>query len=123
MTIKPDMQILYVEDIQRSTDFYARLYGKPPVEASAGFVMFVVDGARLGLWLRPNVEPAAQLTGGGGEVCVTVSDKAEVDQLAAEWRRLGISLAQEPVTMDFGYTFVALDPDQHRVRVFNPSRR
>jgi len=27
-------------------------------------------------------------------------------------------VAQKPVDMDFGHTFVALDPDGHRLRVF-----
>ena len=33
-------------------------------------------------------------------------------------RRRGI--LQEPVQMDFGHTFVASDPDGHRLRVFVP---
>jgi catechol 2,3-dioxygenase-like lactoylglutathione lyase family enzyme len=33
--------ILYVQDATASADFYARLLGGPPVEASPGFAMFV----------------------------------------------------------------------------------
>jgi hypothetical protein len=43
---------------------------------------------------------------------------ARVDALYAGWSRRGLPVAQQPVEMDFGYTFVALDPDQHRLRVF-----
>jgi len=28
-----------------------------------------------------------------------------------------LPVAQAPVELDFGYTFVVLDPDQHRLRV------
>jgi hypothetical protein len=30
----------------------------------------------------------------------------------------GLPIAQAPTAMDFGPTFVALDPDGHRLRVF-----
>ena len=30
---------------------------------------------------------------------------------------LGFPIALEPTTLDFGYTFVATDPDGHRLRV------
>lgn len=122
--ITPDMLILYVEDVARSTEFYAALLEIKPVDQSPGFAMFVLDGGlRLGLWKRPNVEPAASLTGGGGELALAAQNAAQVDSLAADWRKRGIELAQEPVELDFGYTFVALDPDGHRIRVFQPSQR
>jgi predicted enzyme related to lactoylglutathione lyase len=35
----------------------------------------------------------------------------------------GVAIAQKPVEMDFGYTFTALDPDGHRLRVFAPGQR
>ncbi len=39
-----------------------------------------------------------------------------------DWARRGLVIEQEPVTMDFGRTFVALDPDGHRLRVYSPSQ-
>ena len=38
----------------------------------------------------------------------------------AAWSGLGVRVIQPPVRQDFGYTFVALDPDGHRLRVFAP---
>ena len=35
----------------------------------------------------------------------------------------GVKIAQAPTRMDFGYTFLGLDPDGHRVRVFAPGAR
>ena len=50
--------ILYVQDATASADFYARLLGGPPVEASPGFAMFVTpSGVKLGLWTRDTVAP------------------------------------------------------------------
>jgi hypothetical protein len=68
------------------------------------------------------VEPAAKVTGGGHEVCFEVGDKPRVDAVFKEWGGRGLTVAQEPVEMDFGYTFVVLDPDQHRLRVFAANR-
>ena len=38
----------------------------------------------------------------------------------ADWKQRGLPILQEPVQMDFGHTFVAADPDGHRLRVFVP---
>ena len=77
-------------------------------------------GLMLGLWKRDGVKPAATPPG-GGEIAFTAAGGAEVDALFAQWRALGVKIAQEPTTMDFGYTFVGLDPDGQRLRVFAPA--
>jgi predicted enzyme related to lactoylglutathione lyase len=38
----------------------------------------------------------------------------------AEWKRRGLTIVQAPTRLDFGTTFVAVDPDGHRLRVFAP---
>jgi predicted enzyme related to lactoylglutathione lyase len=38
-----------------------------------------------------------------------------------DWRKRGLTIAQAPTSMDFGRTFVVLDPDGHRLRVFTPA--
>jgi len=113
--------ILYVDSPARSAAFYERLLGRKPAEASANFAMFALDGGlMLGLWARSDVQPSARATGGGHEICFTAPDNPGVDALHARWRELGLPIAQAPVEMDFGYTFTALDPDEHRLRVFAP---
>jgi catechol 2,3-dioxygenase-like lactoylglutathione lyase family enzyme len=115
----PNFFILYVDNPGRSAAFYQDLLARAPVQSSPTFVLFALDaGVMLGLWSRPNVEPAAKGTGGGHEVCFPVEGKARVDELHADLSKRGLAIAQAPVEMDFGYTFVALDPDRHRLRVF-----
>jgi catechol 2,3-dioxygenase-like lactoylglutathione lyase family enzyme len=107
---------------QASADFYASLLGKPPVESSPTFVMFALgSGVMLGLWSRHTVQPAATASPGGGELAFTVADAKAVHSMHADWKKRGLTIAQEPTDMDFGHTFVALDPDGHRLRVFAPS--
>jgi catechol 2,3-dioxygenase-like lactoylglutathione lyase family enzyme len=117
---EPNFIILYVDNPTASADFYAGLLGKPPVESSPTFAMFALpSGVMLGLWSRHTVEPApAPTVGGGSEVAFAVEGKAEVTSLYGAWTARGLRVAQKPVDMDFGHTFVALDPDGHRLRVF-----
>jgi catechol 2,3-dioxygenase-like lactoylglutathione lyase family enzyme len=88
--------------------------------------MFALDsGVRLGLWSRATVEPAATTPaggGGGGELAFTVPDPEAVRRTHAEWAWRGLTIAQPPSEMDFGHTFVALDPDGHRLRVYAPAQ-
>ena len=115
--------ILYVEAPLASARFYADLLGREPLEAQATFAMFELEGgARLGLWSRHTVEPAAAPgpLGGQGELCFGVGDLAAVEALHDAWRGRGMTIIQAPLEMDFGHTFTALDPDGHRLRVFAP---
>ena len=116
----PDISfvILYVDSPEKSVAFYQELLGRPPVEASPTFAMFAMEsGVMFGLWSQHTAEPKASPPG-GGEICFTVS---EVDAMHADWTRRGLTIIQSPTDMDFGRTFVALDPDGHRLRVFRPA--
>jgi predicted enzyme related to lactoylglutathione lyase len=75
----------------------------------------------LALWARDTVEPTPNGTTGGSEICFSVADAKAVDATHSDWRKRGLKIAQEPTAMDFGRTFVALDPDGHRLRVFAPA--
>jgi catechol 2,3-dioxygenase-like lactoylglutathione lyase family enzyme len=112
--------ILYVESAKTSEAFYADLLGRPAADSSPTFVMFkMASGVTLGLWGRKGVQPAASAPG-GGEIAFPVENNAAVDARCAEWRQKGLTIVQPPSQMDFGRTFVALDPDGHRLRVFAP---
>jgi len=112
--------ILYVADVAKSQAFYADVLGKPAIEASPGFAMFpAAPGVMLGLWRADDVKPAATAPG-GAELCLTLESESAVDATAAAWAAKGIEVAQKPTRLDFGYTFVGLDPDGHRLRVFMP---
>ena len=51
------------------------------------------------------------------ELAFQAENEAAVEAMHAEWRQRGIEIEQEPMTAVFGRTFVALDPDGHRMRV------
>lgn len=122
--IDPNFVLLYVDDPTASAAFYADLLGKPPVDSSPGFAMFATaSGVMLGLWKRGEVTPTTTTRGGGGELAFAVEGAEAVRKAHAAWSARGLTIAQAPTELDFGYTFVALDPDGHRLRVFAPSQR
>ena len=118
----PDFFILYVDQPLASAQFYAGLLGREAIEASPTFAMFALDsGVMLGLWSRHTVQPAATGSGAASELAFALPDRDAVSATYAAWLERRLVIAQDPVELDFGYTFVALDPDGHRLRVFAPN--
>ena len=115
--------LLAVRDPLKSADLYTQLLGREPVEKAPTFVLYVLPtGLKLGLWLTTDVEPRP-LPAGGVEISFTEDSKDSVRATHEQWRKLGLTIVQEPTDMDFGYTFVAEDPDGHRLRPFVPADR
>lgn len=112
--------ILYVENVQRSVDYYGPLFEREPVEMSEGFALFVSEsGAKFGLWAKDDVlPPSKDVEAGSMEVVLEVGNVMTLQINHTKWRELGVNIIQEPTQMDFGTTFVGLDPDGHRLRVF-----
>ncbi|WP_034472254.1 VOC family protein [Actinomyces johnsonii] len=114
----PNSVILYTSDVEASTAFYRGILGHGPIETYPGFSVFKLsDDLTLGLQAADEIEPAAEPYVGGGELSLSDVDRADVDRLHARWRALGIPMLMEPALLEFGYTFVATDPDGHRLRV------
>ena len=117
----PNFSPLYVDSPPASARFYTGVLGKPAVESSPTFAMFALgNGIMLGLWSRHTAEPAPAAAAGGSEIAFAVADRDAVSRLYAEWGARELRIAQAPTDLDFGHTFVALDPDGHRLRVFAP---
>jgi predicted enzyme related to lactoylglutathione lyase len=111
--------ILLVDDPAKSACFYRDLFGLEPVEQSPTFAMFALpSGIAVGLWSRRTVEPPMAGGPGATELCFM---EADVDEMHEAWASRGVAIAQAPTDLDFGRTFVALDPDGHRLRVFRPA--
>ncbi len=114
--------LFYVADPDASTAFYTKLLGREPVERSKNFAGFVMNsGLTLGLWSNKEAQPAPTTASGAAEIGFPAASKEAVQKLHDEWKAAGIPIAQAPTQMDFGFTFVALDPDLYRLRVFAPA--
>jgi catechol 2,3-dioxygenase-like lactoylglutathione lyase family enzyme len=112
--------LLYVDSPAASARFYSNLLDLTPVEQSPTFALFPLpSGVMLGLWSKHTVEPKAEGTGGGAELGFAMESAAAVDAAHANWSGRQVSILQAPTDLDFGRTFVATDPDGHRLRVFH----
>ena len=121
--ISPNLMILYVENAPASGRFYETIFGTAPQVLSPGFVSFQFgNGLGLGLWSTSSPEFVSGGTGHRGEIAIVVDDEAEIERLHDEWRAAGVTIEQAPFTAVFGRTFVALDPDGHRIRVCPPDK-
>jgi len=114
---KPNLQLIYVSDIERSTTFYKLLFKSEPIFSSPRYVAFGVDGEALfAIWTggtKPNVA-APRFS----EIGIMLPSSDEVDHLFEEWRmNPDIKIVREPYTEVFGRTFLVADPDGHIIRV------
>lgn len=123
MTNPPSLNfvLLFVENPTESGLFYRRILGIDPIEEAPTFVLFsLANTVMLGLWSRHTAEPKVVSKPGASEICFR---EQNVDGLYDQWKKLNVTMAQIPTDMDFGRTFVALDPDGHRIRIFREHDR
>lgn len=114
----PTSVILYVTDVEASTTFYRQALNTEPIETFDDFAVFALtEDVTIGLQTRDQIDPAATGTPGSVELSMSYATHDDVDQLYQDWTTLGFPIALEPTTLEFGYTFVATDPDGHRLRV------
>lgn len=117
ISTKPNLQLVYVSDIKRSTAFYQALFSAEPVFLSPRYVAFAAGGdAFFAIW-----------TGGGApdlnaprysEIGIMLPSNEDVDRLYEKWlQNLDIQVVHEPRDEVFGRTFLIKDPDGHIIRV------
>ncbi|AKI00625.1 lactoylglutathione lyase-like lyase [Hoeflea sp. IMCC20628] len=110
--------LLHVADPVASVSFYSGLLGKPAIESEPQFAMLPLsDTVMLGLWLASDADPSRTGKPGASEISFDTADLPALQKLHDDWRARGLPILVEPVQMPFGHTFVAADPDGHRIRV------
>lgn len=110
---------LFVEDLERSKEFYERAFEVAPVDEDEGTLIFQLDNVFLRLLSRSEAEkemlgqvPLANPGSGASfELAMRVTD---VDARAAELAERGVSIAFGPIDRPWGMRHVAFrDPDGH----------
>lgn len=114
----PNLFLIYVTDIERSTHFYSDLFEMEPATTTPRYVPFeVAPNVLFALWSgrRDTVTPATPRT---SEVGLMVpGSAAAVDDVYASWCDKGVTVIEEPHDDVFGRTFVVADPDGNLIRV------
>ena len=112
----PNLFLIYVTDVERSTRFYSDLFEIDPITTTPRYVPFAVaPGVLFALWSgrADTVTPTAQRS---SEVGLMVP-RAAVGDLYVKWATKGVTVVEEPHEEVFGRTFVVADPDGNLVRV------
>lgn len=118
MILEPNVIVLYVDDLAITSQFYQNLLGIKGEEASPTFHSFTLsNGMSLALKAKHSVTPPTEEKSGNGELAFTLDSNQKVDELFDAWQAKEISIISPPTQVPFGYTFVAIDPDGHRLRV------
>ncbi|WP_314417257.1 VOC family protein [Pseudescherichia vulneris] len=119
--IMPNLLILYVASPPASSAFYETLFEKAPDIVLPSWAAFsFANGVNLGLWSTQANDFVSQGNGNRTELSFLVKDRQTVEATYARWVKLGINIEEAPKDAVFGRTFVALDPDGHRLRVCIP---
>lgn len=115
---KPNSIILYVTDVDKSTALYSKILQAEPIEQYSEFSVFALSNDFiLGIQAKSGIDPKPQPHFGGFEISMSDVSKQDVDDIYKQWCNLDVDIVMRPVDLDFGYTFVAIDPDGHRLRV------
>lgn len=116
-SIKANLQLIYVSDIERSTNFYKMIFKSDPVFTSPRYVAFSAGGEALfAIWTGGDKPDPA--TPRFSEIGIMMPTGKDVDQLFAEWKNNPeIIVVQEPLDAVFGRTFLVKDLDGHIIRV------
>jgi catechol 2,3-dioxygenase-like lactoylglutathione lyase family enzyme len=121
--LNPNLVLFYVKNPSESASFYEKIFELPPVAAFPTYVAFTFsNGFTFSLWSTQAKDFVSVGSGNRSELAFMVSDDAEVRRLRDRWEKLGVSIEQDLHEAVFGLTFVALDPDGHRIRVCIPDK-
>ena len=116
-SIKANLQLIYVLDIERSTNFYKWIFKADPVFTSPRYVAFSSGVESLFAIWTGGEKPTANAPR-FSEIGIMMPTGKDVDQLFEEWRNNPeINVVQEPYDAVFGRTFLVKDPDGHIIRV------
>ncbi len=114
-----DSFVLYVTDVKKSMGFYSKAFDCEAELLSPTFATLeFADNVKITLKQTTDLTPMSEIKGGGTELSIALSDKATFEQLFDAWKNNGIEFAQEIEASVFGFNFVAVDPDGHRIRIF-----
>jgi hypothetical protein len=119
----PNLLLFYVKNPLESASFYERIFSIKPIVSFPTYVAFSFDnGFTFSLW---SIEAKNFVSDGVGHRCelaFMVKDEKTVRELRKQWGKLDVVIEQDLHEAVFGLTFVALDPDGHRIRVCMPDK-
>lgn len=119
----PNLLLLYVEDPSKSALFYEDLFELKPVANFPTYVAFAFEnGFNIGLWSIHAKNFVSKGEGSKMELAFMVESEFKVREFYEKCEKMNVKIEQGLHHAVFGLTFVALDPDGHRIRVCIPDK-
>ncbi|MAZ16951.1 MAG: glyoxalase [Ahrensia sp.] len=119
----PNLFLLYVENPEKSAAFYETLFETAPTSVFPSYAAFEFEnGTSLGLWSTGARDFVSGGSGHRSEIAFMVPAEDDVRSLHDRWSEAGVAIEQALHDAVFGLTFVAIDPDEHRIRVCMPDK-
>ncbi|MDN3505156.1 MAG: VOC family protein [Rhabdochlamydiaceae bacterium] len=114
---RANLQLIYVSDVKRSTDFYKMIFQEDPQFTSPRYVTFSAGSeATFAIWSGGGVPDISARR--FSEIGIMLDTDDEVESLYNEWiQNRNIKFAKELYSEVFGQTFLVEDPDGHIIRV------
>lgn len=120
----PNLLLFYVKNPLESALFYEKIFSIKPVASFPTYVAFSFEnGLTFSLWSTQAPNFISGGTGHNCELSFMVNDEETVRELHKRWVKFGVAIEQDLHEAVFGLTFVALDPDGHRIRVCIPDKK
>ena len=121
--LTPNLLLFYVKDPLDSALLYEKIFSRKPVALFPTYVAFSFEnGLTFSLWSTQAKNFVSGGTGHRCELSFMVENEQKVRDIYQEWQEFGMAIEQELHEAVFGLTFVALDPDSHRIRVCIPDK-
>ncbi len=119
---------LGVKNLQRSRDFYIKIFGWTPTENSTeGVVFFQLNGMQLALFPQEALADDAGVSPDGNgfrrfSMAHNVNSEQEVDELVAALEEKGVNVLKQPGKVFWGgYSSYIADPDENLWEIaYNP---
>lgn len=119
----PNLLLFYVKNPARSALFYEEIFNRKPIASLPTYVAFAFEnGFTFSLWSTQAKNFVSSGNGNRAEFAFMVSSESEVRELRKLWGGFNVEIEQDLHEAVFGLTFVALDPDGHRIRVCIPDK-
>jgi catechol 2,3-dioxygenase-like lactoylglutathione lyase family enzyme len=116
----PNLFLIYVTDVERSTAFYSDLFDMQPKMTTPRYVPFeLAPGVLFALWSGRAEQVTPELPRTCEVGLMVPGAQAAVDGRFAEWSAKGVTVVEQPHDDVFGRTFVIADPDGNLIR-FSP---
>lgn len=121
--LTPNLLLFYVKNPLESALFYEKIFSTKPIASFPTYVAFSFEnGFTFSLWSTQAKDFVSEGAGHRAELSFMVENEQRVRELRNQWGEFGVTIEQDLQEAVFGLTFVALDPDGHRIRVCMPDK-